>query len=380
MSDAAINLIKLNVAGGPQSLYELMVPKAEGEASFGVEVDYIPWGTSTREINSDGTIKYTCTDDDKCLGTRLHACIARNHVSLYQNHHEFFMIYCTATQTDWKTNPLGKVIECGNRYPDIPDDGVGLELCANANLQSDPYLEEVIAVTDTLYPEFSTSSNPLVIINGRVNTNAITNLKTEVCRAMPLDNRPGTPCSTILDPPITDVPTPVPSDTVKVQVYYSPLSQKSVDFIKLNTKDNNKGIYDLLTPGTHGNAKYNIEFDYIPWGRATRVPDAQGKNVYTCPEGDTDCLGTRLHACIARNHVTQYENHHEFFMVLCTASGDNWKTNPLGDVITCARNVNDLLDDGPSLEMCAKNTNDNRYLDQTLAATDIVYPAITDSK
>ncbi|CAG2178143.1 unnamed protein product, partial [Oppiella nova] len=222
-------------------------------------------------------------------------------------------------------------------------------------------------------------SDPLIIINGRVNTNANTQLKTEVCKAYPVDQRPDTPCSGVTGTPDTTDPTPVPSDTVKVQVYYSPLSQKSVDFIKLNTKDNNKGIYDLLTPGTHGNAKYNIEFDYIPWGRATRIPDAQGKNVYTCPEGDTDCLGTRLHACIARNHVTQYENHHEFFMVLCTATGANWKTNPLGDVITCARNVNDLLDDGPSLEMCAKNTNDNRYLDQTLAATDIVYPAITDT-
>ncbi|CAG2179768.1 unnamed protein product, partial [Oppiella nova] len=113
------------------------------------------------------------------------ACIARNHVSLYQNHHEFFMIYCTANQADWKTNPLGKVIECGNQYNDIPDDGVGLDLCANANVQSDPYLEEVIAATDTLYPEFTSASDPLVIINGRVNNNANTQLKTEVCKAYP---------------------------------------------------------------------------------------------------------------------------------------------------------------------------------------------------
>ncbi|CAG2183447.1 unnamed protein product, partial [Oppiella nova] len=87
-----------------------------------------------------------------------------------------------------------------------------------------------------------------------------------------------------------------------------------------------------------GTVKNLIEVDFVPWGQAKREL-IEGKQVYTCANADTDCLGTRVHACIARNHVSLYQNHHEFFMVVCTGSNDNWKTNPLGNVISCSNTI-----------------------------------------
>ena len=88
----------------------------------------------------------------------------------------------------------------------------------------------------------------------------------------------------------------VPTDKVKVQVYYSPYSPKSIDLIKLNAEGNDKGLYELMLPEIEGETKYNVEVDYIPWGRATRDTDTgTGKFTYTCAEGDDTCIATRLH-------------------------------------------------------------------------------------
>jgi len=164
---------------------------------------------------------------------------------------------------------------------------------------------------------------------------------------------------------------------VKVLVFYTPFSQKAIDFIKLNTKDKKEGIWDIMAPkdGTIDQIKYRIEVDYIPWGRNTRTLQADGTLKYDCSaESDTDCLGERLHACIAHNNGVLHHNHHEFFMILCTAQKDDWKTNPLGNIANCARDVNDEIDDGFGLPECAaKDSPDgNRYIDEAISATNVI--------
>jgi len=164
---------------------------------------------------------------------------------------------------------------------------------------------------------------------------------------------------------------------VKVLVFYTPFSQKAIDFIKLNTKGQKEGIWDIMAPkdGTIDEIKYRIEVDYIPWGRNTRTLDANGALKYDCSaESDTDCLGERLHACIAHNNGVLHHNHHEFFMILCTAQKDDWKTNPLSNIATCAKDVNDEVDDGFGLNECAaKDSADgNRYIDEAISATNVI--------
>ena len=87
-------------------------------------------------------------------------------------------------------------------------------------------------------------------------------------------------------------------------------------------------------------------------------------------------------ACIARNHVSLYHNHHEFYMILCTTDQDTWKTNPLAQVVQCVNEVNDEVPDADTanaLTACAAkdNVEGNGYLDEVLAATDGLYPEIT---
>ena len=75
-SDAAINFIKSNAQGGATSIYDLMVPDTiTGRATGRFEVDFIPWGTSTRET-VDGKVTYKCAEgDDNCQATRLHVSV-----------------------------------------------------------------------------------------------------------------------------------------------------------------------------------------------------------------------------------------------------------------------------------------------------------------
>ncbi|CAG2168706.1 unnamed protein product, partial [Oppiella nova] len=387
-SQAAIDFIKLNKQDNPDGLYELMLPEIEGEVKNKIEVDYIPWGRATRDKGDTG-FAYTCPDDDTdCIGTRLHACIARNHVSLYHNHHEFYMILCTTDQDTWKTNPLAQVVQCVNEVNDeVPDADTANALTACAakdNVEGNGYLDEVLAATDGLYPEITPESDPLILINGVRNDKALTKLRYEVCKAIPKELRPA-PCSDVPEDPDVPDDTIVPANTVRVQVYYSPYSPKSIDLIKLNAEGNDKGLYELMLPEIEGETKYNVEVDYIPWGRATRDTETgTGKFTYTCAEGDDTCIATRLHACIARNHVSLYHNHHEFYMILCTTNQDTWTTDPLAQVAQCARDVNDEgPDEGTSdaLKTCAgvDNTEGNGYLNEVLAATDILYPEIDEA-
>ncbi|CAG2181029.1 unnamed protein product, partial [Oppiella nova] len=142
-------------------IYDLLVNNLEtGEALYGVEVDLIPWGSAERTRDTTGAqvFDYACAENDvDCKATRLHACIARNHVTNYVNHHEFRIAVCTVGKSDWKQNPLANAIACSNANPDIIDDGVTFVLCANSRELSDPYLNQVIAATDTLHPVFDYS-------------------------------------------------------------------------------------------------------------------------------------------------------------------------------------------------------------------------------
>ncbi|CAG2165331.1 unnamed protein product, partial [Oppiella nova] len=384
-SQKAIDFIKLNKQGSANGLYELMLPEVDGEVQNKIEVDYIPWGMAKRDRDVDtGKFVYTCDDTD-CVATRLHACIARNHVSLYHNHHEFYMILCTTDQDTWATDPLAQVEQCVNEVNDeVPDTETAnaLTACAaNDNVEGNGYLDEVLAATDGLYPELSAESDPLILINGVRNDKALINVRYEVCKAIAKDQRP-TLCADVTEDPDVPVDISVPTDKVKVQVYYSPYSPKSIDLIKLNAEGNDKGLYELMLPEVDGETKYNVEVDYIPWGRATRDTETgTGKFTYTCAEGDDTCIATRLHACIARNHVSLYHNHHEFYMILCTTNQDTWTTDPLAQVAQCARDVNDEgPDEGTSdaLKACAAvdNAEGNGYLNEVLAATDILYPGI----
>ncbi|CAG2181850.1 unnamed protein product, partial [Oppiella nova] len=187
------------------------------------------------------------------------------------------------------------VNEVNDEVPD-PDTANALTACAaKDNVEGNGYLDEVLAATDGLYPEITPESDPLILINGVRNDKALTKVRYEVCKAIPRELRPA-PCSDVTEDPDVPVDISVPTDKVKVQVYYSPYSPKSIDLIKLNAEGNDKGLYELMLPEVDGETKYNVEVDYIPWGRASRDTETgTGKFTYTCAEGDDTCIATRLH-------------------------------------------------------------------------------------
>ena len=66
------------------------------------------------------------------------------------------MVLCTAQQNDWTTDPLSHVNFCASMVSDVPEDGPSLSLCAGpASKLGNGYLDEVIAVTDNLYPQLT---------------------------------------------------------------------------------------------------------------------------------------------------------------------------------------------------------------------------------
>jgi len=192
-SQKALDFMKMNLeANKDKGIWALMVPKKNddgtpGDVTYKVEVDFYPWGRANRTTTDAGVVSYICDDKD-CTATRLHACIARNHVPLKLNHHEFFMIVCTSNHASFKTEPLQTASPCVAAYPDVPDDGASLSLCASHNdvtLGGNGYLSEMMAVTDALHPvNVILDNDPIVFINGERNDDAITDLRTHVCRAI----------------------------------------------------------------------------------------------------------------------------------------------------------------------------------------------------
>ncbi|CAG2179513.1 unnamed protein product, partial [Oppiella nova] len=173
-----------------------------------------------------------------------------------------------------------------------------------------------------------------------------------------------------------DANTPV----VRVQVFYTPFSQKAIDFIRLNKIDSDKGIYALMMPkeGSETEVKYKVEVDFVPWGRNVRKVE-DNKLVYDCSntenaEKDADCVGTRLHACMSHYTGNLHHNHHEFYMILCTTQEADWTTDPLKNIATCSNEVNDEPDDAFNLEICAKTDNDigRSFLDEAISATNVI--------
>ncbi|CAG2176554.1 unnamed protein product [Oppiella nova] len=164
---------------------------------------------------------------------------------------------------------------------------------------------------------------------------------------------------------------------VTVQVFYTPFSQSAIDFIRLNKKDNDKGIYALMVPkeGSETEVSYKVEVDFVPWGRNVRKVESD-KLVYDCSntesaEKDADCVGTRLHACMSHYTGNLHHNHHEFFMIVCTTQETDWVTAPLKNIAKCSNEVNDEPDDAFNLETCAKT--DNVYLDEAISATNVIH-------
>ncbi|CAG2110497.1 unnamed protein product, partial [Medioppia subpectinata] len=301
LSTNAINLLRAHRDGQAGGIYAMVNAAATAPTTvkYTLDVDFIPWGTATRTVVQN-KFAYQCQNNDaECKGTRLHACIARGRISQYTTFNKYTMVMCTTAGTDWATNPLANLETCATSTNQIEGDGPLLTTCAaDASVDGNGYLDETMGATIALNHDMT---EPVIVINGMVNTAAVANLKNQVCLAIDAANRPATECAGIVDP------TPVKSK-VSVQVYYTPLAQKSIDFIALNAEGNARGVYGLIKNQLADNAqvKYDINFEYIPWGRATKTRTTDDKVQYTCVEGDTDCKATRLHAI--NNSVVYFQD------------------------------------------------------------------------
>ncbi|XP_054153493.1 uncharacterized protein LOC128952173 [Oppia nitens] len=327
------------------SIYDLMLPGAGG-STVQLEVDYIPWGVSTK--TDPPTVTYDCGKDDNCLAHKLHACLVRHHDTTIENHHEFLMVLCTTQHPDWPTNPTSAITKCAIKVNDIPDGGEQLVTCANDAVQSAEYLDEMKAKTDLLSSPITEDSIPTILIDGVANPGAVNNLRKAVCQQFGPD-------------------APIACSNIKVEIYYSPYNQKAIDFVSAQNKDSPTGIYDLMLPGATGIGP-GLEVDYIPWGVSTAT-GVSPTLVFDCTD-DANCLAHKLHACLLRHHDTTINNHHEFLMVLCTTQHPDWKSDPNHAITHCAEEVNDIPDGGEQLVICAKDAAlSGQYLDEMRVKT-----------
>ncbi|CAG2107395.1 unnamed protein product, partial [Medioppia subpectinata] len=297
---------------------------------FTLEVDFIPW-----------------------------ACISRGQ---YNNIDKYTMITCTADQDDWLTKPWNRVNSCANSS----DQAVGdrLKSCAGPGANGNSCMEETIGAYNAINSWhniilyiLSYSLAPMVVINGVVNTAAVDDLKTQVCLAIPKTNRP-IDCANVTDP------VPVKLPVIIVQVYYSPLSQRFIDFMALNSE---------------GNDENRIMIEFIPWGRANKTR-VNNKTQYLCPQGDNDCMTIRLHACIAKNHQDHLKQHEQFLIIQCI-SQNTTMTDPLAKVAYCVSKTTSIDIDNKTYITCAGNdsADGNAYMNKMFGATSQLYPLITEA-
>ncbi|XP_054153386.1 uncharacterized protein LOC128952077 [Oppia nitens] len=333
-----------------------MIPQSDG-STVELEVDYIPWGVSTRDDTTIPSV-YNCGNSDpNCFAHKLHACLVRHHDASLQNHHEFLMILCTTKHPDWLTNPTRAITMCALQVNDIPDDGQQFVICAKDNVRSGQYLDEMRVKTLALNPPLIETNIPVVYIDGERNTEAVVDLKKVVCNKLGPD-------------------VPIACSKVIVEVYYSPYNPKAIDFVSDQSKDSPTGIYDLMITGANGSGP-ELEVDYIPWGVSTT--NGASPPIYNCGIDDPNCLAHKLHACLVGHHNTIVENRHIFLMVLCTTKHPYWLTNPNRAVIQCAAQINDHLpDDGVGVIVCAKDVlHSAQYLDEMRVKTLALDPRIT---
>ncbi|CAG2115576.1 unnamed protein product [Medioppia subpectinata] len=157
-----------------------------------VVVEFIPWGSAnkTRSLDNNKT-QYLCPEgDNDCMTTRLHACIAKNHKNHLKQHEQFLIIQCVSQNTTM-TDPLAKVAYCVSKTTSIDIDNKTYITCAgNDSADGNAYLNEMIGATSQLYPLITDATEPIVLINGKRNVKAVTDLRTEVCNAFSMENMP----------------------------------------------------------------------------------------------------------------------------------------------------------------------------------------------